>query len=157
MTRTNKAAATPAPQEPGNDPAAIAALTGDQLSQAITRKQPPTPRAGALKVAMIDPAKLAAMTPAELRAALQAATVIKVSSQRPARPRVTLTADAIADFEQLGWSVPYADAHYIIQPQHRERFNNSKGAAAYTVAIADRKSTRLNSSHVSESRMPSSA
>ena len=29
--------------------------------------------------------------------------------------------------------------------------------AAVTVKVADRKSTRLNSSHVSESRMPSSA
>lgn len=136
MTRTNKtAAAAPAP-EPGSNPAAIAALTGEQLSQTLTRKQPPTPRASAVKVAMIDPAKLAAMTPAQLRDALKAATVVKTSSQRPARPRVTLTPDALAAFEQLGWSVPYADARYVVEPQHRQRFNNSKGAAAYTVAVA---------------------
>ena len=135
MARTNKtAAASPAPEN-GPD---LSNLTSDQLSHAITRKLPATPKASAVKVAMIDPAKLAAMTPAELKAALQAAAAAaaKTAPTRAARPRVALSKEAAALFDQLGWSTPYADASATIEPQPRTRFNNSKGAAAYTVAIA---------------------
>lgn len=135
MARTTKPAAAAAP-EPGNNPAAIAAMNSEQLSQAITRKQPAAPRNGAMKVARIDPAKLASMTPAELKAALQAATVKTVKPARVARPRVILTPDAAAAFQELGWSLPFADTDRTYQPKPRERFNNSKGSAAYTLAVA---------------------
>ena len=44
--------------------------------------------------------------------------------------------------------VPFDDYTFLVGPYPD---------AAYTVELVDRKSTRLNSSHVSESRMPSSA
>lgn len=163
MTRTTKtAAAAPAP---GNSPnerraeaarrnhqqrkqaEAAAAADGCNVEQVKTaeRNLSPTTRrhrlpnvtaGGPVRIAHVDPAKLATMTPEELTAALQAATVTKTASIRAARPRVTITAETAAMFQRLSWSVPFADTDRTYQPKHRERFNNSKGAAAYTVAIA---------------------
>ena len=94
------------------------------------------PRASAMKVARIDPAKLATMTPDELKAALAAATVKTIRPARVARPRISLTAEAAAAFQELGWSLPFADTDRTYKPKPREWFNNSKGAAVYTVAVA---------------------
>ena len=50
---------------------------------------------------------------------------------------------------------PWSVEEFVLLPRVREAF--ALVAPYYTCFIVDRKSTRLNSSHMSESRMPSSA
>jgi len=71
----------------------------------------------------------------------QLAEMLKAAEQQTAkptrvrRPRVELTAEAAAMFDQLGWSAPYADASATTEPENRQRLNRCKGAPAYAVAL----------------------
>ncbi|MFZ9875351.1 MAG: hypothetical protein ACO3E8_08290 [Candidatus Methylacidiphilales bacterium] len=151
MARNIRTAA-PAPQEPGRKPNRITAraaaaadgvdveaIEATEARLGITarrRKLQNTTAGGPVRVVKVDPKDLATLTPAELKAALQAATVETVKPARVARPRVTLTPDAAAAFQELGWSLPFADTDRTYKPKPRERFNNSKGSAVYTLAVA---------------------
>ncbi len=58
---------------------------------------------------------------------------------KPARaataPRVSLTDEAREAFATMGWTAPKVTAQHRTEPQHRERLNSCRGAAAYTVAL----------------------
>jgi hypothetical protein len=111
MTRTNKtAAASPAPENGKNGP---------------------------IRSVKVDPANLGSLNAEDLAALLAIATTSTATKTRqPAAPRVSLSAEAAAAFDAMGWKAPKVTARKVTEPQHRDRLNACKGAAAYTVAVA---------------------
>ena len=91
-----------------------------------------------------------------------------IASASPASAAVTLRSLVPEDGPRTGWLERYTEAR--LGPEQVEKFSQTykvgDGASLDLSHLAgdirvtgggDRKSTRLNSSHVSESRMPSSA
>ena len=112
MTRTNRTAAAAAPL-------------------------PENGKNGPVRTVKIDPANLGSLSAEDLTALLAIATSSTTAKTRqPATPRVSLTAEAAAAFEAMGWKAPKVNARAVTEPQRRERLNACKGAAAYTVAVA---------------------
>jgi hypothetical protein len=110
MTRTTKTAAAPAPRDRSNGP---------------------------VRTVKVEPSALADLSSADLAALLsQAASAQPTKARAAAAPRVTLTEQAAAAFDAMGWKAPKVTAHSVTEPQRRQSFNACKGAAAYTVAVA---------------------
>ena len=85
----------------------------------------------------VEPSTLADLSAADLAALLsQAASTQPTKTRAAAAPRVSLTDEARAAFEAMGWKAPKVTAQHRTEPQRRERLNACKGAAAYTVAVA---------------------
>ena len=83
------------------------------------------------------------------------------SNPEPLVRAMVARADELRDVEvvhllTLGVA-PYADARYAASFRHRSLFTGENVREAVNEGLADRKSTRLNSSHSRASRMPSSA
>lgn len=96
-----------------------------------------TTRTAPVRTVKVEPATLASLSTADLAELLAAAaTTAKVKPRAAAAPRVTLSAEALAAFDAMGWKAPRIDARKVTEPQRRERLNTCKGAAAYTVAVA---------------------
>jgi hypothetical protein len=92
---------------------------------------------GPIRTAKVDPANLGSLSAEDLAALLAIATTSTAAKTRqPATPRVSLTAEAAAAFEAMGWKAPKVNARAVTEPQRRERLNACKGAAAYMVAVA---------------------
>ena len=74
-----------------------------------------------------------------------------------AEPTVCPTCSAVFHKGRWSWVAPPAEAQETVCPAcHRLKDKRPKGVLMLKGTL-DRKSTRLNSSHMSESRMPSSA
>jgi hypothetical protein len=92
---------------------------------------------GPVRTVKVEPSALADLSSADLAALLsQAASTQPAKTRAAAAPRVSLTEQAAAAFEAMGWKAPKVTAHSVTEPQRRERLNACKGAAAYTVAVA---------------------
>ena len=87
-------------------------------------------------------------------ASLFPATAFAQYPDRPIRLIVPRTAGGVVDVIGREWAnrVQYSVGTVVI-----ENMGGGGGTIGAVTAARDRKSTRLNSSHVSESRMPSSA
>jgi hypothetical protein len=149
---TTTTAAAPAPQEPSRkrtaaDQAAADGVNLREVRRADARlgvkhqnrkeRLAPVTAGGPIKSVQVNPADLASLSAADLAALLAAATTTTAAKTRqPAAARVSLTAEALAAFDAMGWKAPRIDAHKVTEPQTRERLNSCKGAAAYTVAVA---------------------
>lgn len=92
---------------------------------------------GPIRSIKIEPSALADLSAADLAELLAAAAVTaRIKPARTATPRVSLSAEALAAFDAMGWKAPRIDTHKVTEPQPRQRLNDCKGAAAYTVALA---------------------
>jgi hypothetical protein len=115
----------------------------EKLQRAPRRKLATGKGASPVKAIKTTPAALATVSGNDLASLPfeQLAAMLKAAEEQTAKPtrvrrqRISLTAEAAALFEQLGWGIPYADASTTMKPQDRQRFNNCKGAPAYAVAL----------------------
>ena len=80
------------------------------------------------------------------------ASDINAAAMQYGQPPVLLTSE-MRDFEDLNYIEEYPGATLLVPPQPAPQPADMQQNSV----VPDRKSTRLNSSHVSESRMPSSA
>ena len=99
----------------------------------------PAGKAGPVRTVKTEPASLADLSSDDLAALLKAATAATPVKQRPAAsPRVTLTKEAAAAFDRMGWKAPRVNAAGMWQPKPSPtgRTRTTDATPAYTVLCA---------------------